>query len=427
MAAASPAPSALRRVAAGPWALLTSLLLLMVGAGLEGSLLGLRAEAAGFDVTVTGAILGGYYLGYVAGSVIVTRGIAEVGHIRVYSGLAAIASVVILVHGVWVAPGPWLALRFLSGMCLAGLFVVVESWLNSVAAPADRGRVLGLYMAVITVGLAIGQVLLNVADVEGIGLFILAAAMVALAVVPIALVPHQAPAVGDLRPYPMRRLVTEVPLALAGSAVSGVGAGITLGFGAVYAVKAGLDVGGASLFVTGVLVGAAIGQRPLGQLSDRVDRRWAMVVAGLLTAGASVGGAAATSGGSLAPILAAGAVAGAGVFPLYSLALAHLADYLDPSEVTAGGTRLILVNGLGAAFGPVLVGALIGTAGAASFFVLLGSIFLVLALYAAYRMTRRGAPVEARRAAFVPLPTSATPEVMELETSALVDEIDVHA
>lgn len=119
MAAASPAPSALRRVAAGPWALLTSLLLLMVGAGLEGSLLGLRAEAAGFDVTVTGAILGGYYLGYVAGSVIVTRGIAEVGHIRVYSGLAAIASVVILVHGVWVAPGPWLALRFLSGMCLA--------------------------------------------------------------------------------------------------------------------------------------------------------------------------------------------------------------------------------------------------------------------------------------------------------------------
>lgn len=419
----TPGPTPWQRLAASPWALLSSLFLLMVGAGLEGSLLGLRATSAGFDVRVTGVILGGYYLGYVVGSVLITSGIKAIGHIRVYAGLASVASVVTLAHSIWVAPLPWLVLRFVSGVCLAGLFVVVESWLNAVAEPGGRAQLLGLYMAVLTVGLALGQGLLNAATVDGDRLFTLAAVLFSLAVVPIALVPHHAPAAEDVRSYALRRLVTEVPLAMVASAVSGVGAGITLGFGAVYAAETGFDVGGASAFITAILVGAAIGQRPLGLLSDHVDRRVAIAAAGLIVTAAAVVGFALTGADALPAVIVCGALAGAGVFPLYSLALAHLADHTDADELTAGGTRLILVNGLGAAVGPVVVGVMIRRSGPGAFFLVLALVHVALTLYAGVRMVR-GQARPRRRVSYAPLPSSATPEVLELEAEVLIDDVD---
>jgi MFS family permease len=376
-------------VAGRAWALLLSVGLLMAGAGLQGSLLGLRAGVEGFSATVTGAVLGSYYLGYVVGSAWVPTIIRSVGHVRAFAGLASLLSVTSVIHAVWLVPIPWLLLRFAAGICLAGIFVVAESWLSAVATPATRATLLGLYMTVVTAGLVAGQFLLAVAAVDGFVLFVVASTILSLAVVPVAFAPLEPPPLHDRISYSIRRLWHDAPLALVGSGVSGFGGGTALGFGAVYATAAGFGIAGASQVVAAVLIGGSLGQMPLGRLSDRVDRRYVIALAAALTAGSAAVVVAATSMGGFTLVVVGAFGVGAGVFPLYSLSLAHVADYLEPMEFVAAGARMILVNGLGAALGPVTAAIVIESRGPRGMFEVMVVVFALLAVYALYRPLRR--------------------------------------
>ena len=305
------------RIVLAAWPLLASILLLMSGSGLQGSLLGVRAEMAGFSGGVTGLVLGLYYLGYVVGSTWTPALIRSVGHIRVFSALASSASAAVILHGVWVSPVPWVLLRFLTGVCVAGLFVVSESWLNDVSTSATRATMLAVYNTVVTAGLALGTGLLNVADTSGVVLFVLGSVLLSIAAVPVALAPHEAPVPATVAPLlSWGDVWRAAPLGLMGSIVSGIGTGSALGFGAVYATRAGFGVSGASQFVIAVLVGAVLGQIPLGNWSDRTDRRYVMGVAGLLVVGGAAIGHLATGTDSFPLALVAAFLLGAGLTAL---------------------------------------------------------------------------------------------------------------
>ena len=390
------------------WPLLLSILLLMVGSGLQGALLGVRAERAAFDSTVTGLILGLYYLGYVAGSAWVPGSIRAVGHIRVFSALASIASAAVAVHGVWVSPVPWMLLRFITGVCVAGLFIVSESWLTDVSTTSTRGSLLAVYNSVVTGGLAVGSLLLNVGDVSGILLFVIGSALFSLAAVPVALAPHQAPPPREHEPRSVGEVLRSAPLGVTGAALSGFSTGAALGFGAVYATRAGFGVSGASQFVAALLLGAVVGQFPLGRWSDRTDRRFVLAVAALLVGVGSALGVVATVGDSFALAVVAALVIGAGAFALYGLSFAHVADYVEPVAMAATGARLITFNGLGAAAGPFVAAAAIGTVGPEGIFYVLGAMTLPFVVHVLYRLTRRAAVSEDRRAHYTPLAASAT-------------------
>lgn len=401
-------PAGLGTVVLAAWPLLLSILLLMVGSGLQGALLGVRAERAAFDSTVTGLVLGLYYLGYVAGSAWVPGLIRDVGHIRVFAALASIASAAVVVHGVWVSPVPWMLLRFVTGVCVAGLFIVSESWLTDVSTATTRGSLLAVYNSVVTGGLAVGSLLLNVADVSGVVLFVIGSVMLSLAAVPVALAPHQAPPPREHQPRTVREVVRSAPLGVTGVGLSGFSTGAALGFGAVYATRAGFGVSGASQFVAALLVGAVLGQLPLGHWSDRTDRRFVLATAALLVTTGSVVGVVATLGDSFGLALLAALVIGAGAFALYGLSFAHVADYVDPSAMAATGARLITFNGLGAATGPFVAAAAISTVGPEGIFYVLGAMTLPFVVHVLYRLTRRSAVSSDRRAHYTPLATSAT-------------------
>lgn len=410
------------------WPLLLSVLLLMVGSGLQGALLGVRAERAEFDSTVTGLVLGLYYLGYVAGSAWVPGLIRAVGHIRVFSALASIASAAVVIHGVWVSPVPWMLLRFGTGVCVAGLFIVSESWLNDVSTVRTRGSLLAVYNSVVTAGLAIGSLLLNVADVSGFVLFVIGSVMLSLAAVPVALAPHQAPAPREHEARTVREIVRAAPLGVTGVALSGFSTGAALGFGAVYATRAGFGVSGASQFVAALLLGAVVGQFPLGRWSDRTDRRFVLAVAALLVTGGSAVGVVATVGDVFGLAVAAALAIGAGAFALYGLSFAHVADYVEPAAMAATGARLITFNGIGAAAGPFVAAAAIGAVGPEGMFYVLGAMPLPFVVHVLYRLTRRRAVSEGRRAHYTPLATSATVAAVD-DLAAVVSgaEADVPA
>ena len=113
--------------------------MLMVGNGLNPAVLGVRMVDEGFGVRTSGVVMACYFAGFLLGPLVVVRMLSAVGHIRVFASLASIASCAVLVHFVWVAPVSWGVLRFVFGFCMAGLFVVVESWLNDASTPTHPG------------------------------------------------------------------------------------------------------------------------------------------------------------------------------------------------------------------------------------------------------------------------------------------------
>ena len=409
----------------GAWPLLASVGLLMVGGGLQGSLLGVRAESAGFSAAVTGAILGLYYLGYVAGSLWVPARIRAVGHIRTFASLASLASAAVMVHAVWVSPVPWILLRFLTGVCIAGLFIVSEAWLNDVSTAATRGTLLATYNTVVTAGLTAGTLLLNSADVSGFVLFAVGSVLLSLAVVPVSLAPHDAPRPKEQQPRSLKAVIAGAPLGIAGAVLSGFGTGTALGFGAVYASRAGFGVSGASQFVAAVLVGGVIGQVPLGRWSDRTDRRLVMAVAALLVAGGSGLATVATAGDTFVLALAGGAAIGAGAFSMYGLSFSHVADYVAPELMVATGARIITTNGFGAAAGPIVAAIAVDVVGPEATFVLLGVVAVAFVGLVGYRLTRRGPVSDARRASYAPMATSATVGVIEDFAAEVTADVEV--
>lgn len=420
----APPSSGLGLVVLAAWPLLLSILLLMVGSGLQGALLGVRAETAGFNSTITGLVLGLYYLGYVAGSAWVPGMIRNVGHIRVFSALASVASATVVIHGIWVSPLPWMFLRFVTGVCVAGLFIVSESWLHDVSTSRTRGSLLAVYNSVVTAGLAVGSLLLNVADIAGFVLFVIGSVVLSVAAVPVALAPHEAPPPREYEPRSLRDVVRSAPLGMTGAALSGFSTGAALGFGAVYATRAGFGISGASQFVASLLVGAVLGQFPLGRWSDRTDRRYVLAAAALLVAVGAAIGLAATLGESFPSALAAAVFIGAGAFSLYGLSFAHVADYVEPSAMPATGARLITFNGLGAAAGPFVASAVMGIVGPEGIFYVLGALSVPFVVHVLFRLTRRAAVSDERRAHYTPLAASATVAAVD-ELASEVSGVEV--
>lgn len=401
----------LRHHVASSRALLLGVGLLMIGTGLQGAVLGARASLEGFPSLAIGAIASGYYVGYLIGSTRVPRLLAAVGHIRVFAALSSLAAAAMLAHALWVHPVPWLAFRLVTGMCLAGLFVVAESWLNGQTEPAARGRVLALYMVVVLGGLMVGQLLLSPTGVTGSTAIVVAALVVSLAVVPVSLTRQAGPALAPATRVSIAELVTVAPLAVVGVVLSGAAAGVIHGFGAVYAASAGLPGTQIAVFASAAVAGSVLTQLPIGRLSDRTDRRLVIGGVAVLAAVAAAGGALAGSGSLALPALAFAAV-GALSLPLYPLSLAHLADYLRTDDMTAAGSRLVLVQGLGAAAGPVVASGVMAVVGPVGFFWTLAAIHVPLAAFAGWRMTRRAAAPAEDRTEYVPYTEGATAAAM---------------
>jgi len=397
----------MRTALTATWTLLLGMALLMLGAGLQGTLVGLRASLEGFPTWLSGVVLAAYYFGYMGGSVIAPSLVASVGHVRVCAALTALASVLILLQGVFVAALPWTLLRVASGFCFAGIYVVAESWLNDRVSNEYRGLLLSLYMLICYAGLGLGQLLLNVADPRGTVLFILVSVLISVAMVPMALTAGSAPEFSVPSRVRLRDLFRRSPLGVAGVAVSGAVSGCLFALGAVYAGGKGFSTLDVSLFMAAAILAACVTQLPMGRLSDRVDRRMVVAAACVLAAFAAVG-AWWLETTSRPAFFAAVAVYGGMSLTLYSLCLAHVNDQVPAREMVGASSTLILLNGAGAFVAPIVLAVAMGTAGNDIFMPVLAVLHMLLAGYAVYRMTRRAPMPEAVKSPFIGTPPGTT-------------------
>ncbi|MGE0113342.1 MAG: MFS transporter [Steroidobacteraceae bacterium] len=376
---------------AGTWPLLLGMGILMLGAGLQGTLLGLRATLEGFPAYITGMVMSCYFLGYMAGSVATPRLVQQVGHVRVFAALTALASVAILVQGVFVTPLLWSVARIASGFCFAGIYVVAESWLNDRAGNHNRGALLSTYMVVLYGGLGSGQFLLMLADPGNTRLFMLIAGLISLALVPMALTAQRAPEFNVPESISLRSLYRSSPLGVVGVAASGAITASVFTMGPVYAHLLELSTGQIATFMATGIFAAVFTQLPLGRFSDRVDRRNILIAVCTL---ASLTAASAMMFGkqSVFALLGLSAVFGGLALTIYSLALSHVNDHLHPAQMVAASSSLILLNGAGAVCGPVAVATLMSLWRPEAYFASLAMLTALLALYGIWRKQRR-APV----------------------------------
>jgi MFS family permease len=406
------------------WALLVGILLLMLGNGLQGSLLGVRATMAGFPTAVTGIVMSGYYIGFLGGSTLVPALIARVGHIRVFAALGSLASVSILVHSIEVDPVTWFVMRFITGVALCGLYLTAESWLNSKATNEIRAKILSVYMVIQLGGLAGGQFLLNLASPAGYRLFILVSILLSIAVIPILLTASPAPVISASRHVRLRQLYRASPLATVAIFSIGAAQGALFAMGAVYAREIGLPVAGISALMALSFLGGMVFQWPLGVLSDRLDRRKVIVVTTFLAAAVAAVTALASGGPAWSPFVLFFLMAGLSL-PMYSMCVAHANDFMTTDQMVGASGALLLVNGTGAILGPIIGSDVMQVLGPWGLPLFVATAHGLIGFFALWRMTRRAARPLALQGPTIVVQSSGTSAATAIVQEAAVQKSPV--
>lgn len=359
--------------------LLSGVGLLVVGTGLLFSAIGAQAGLADFPVLVTGLINSGYFAGFVFGTYACPEIIRRVGHIRAFAAMASIASTLPILHALWLNPWFWGGLRLVTGVCLVGLYIVVESWLNVVAHSAQRGKVFAAYMAVSGIAMALGQWLILVGDRYGFVPFAMVSILFSFALLPITLTPVDEPEPTAAPKLSVLALFATSPIGVIGSVASGLLSGAFYSLGHVFGQRVGFSDAGIATFMAATILGGAAFQWPVGHLSDSHDRRW--VLFGVCLTGAAV----ALIGffwalQSEASLIGLGVIYGGLTFTIYGLSVAHVNDLIDRERVLEVTGGLLLLHGVGATLGPTLAGGLMDAAGPGSLLLYFTGVLLLLAL-----------------------------------------------
>ena len=369
------------------WALLLGMMLLMVGNGLQGTLLGVRGGIEGFSTFEMSIVMSAYFAGFLGGSRVAPEMIRRVGHVRVFAALASFISAILILYPAFAHPVAWALGRVVIGFCFSGVYVTAESWLNNSADNANRGKALSVYMIVQMFGIVSAQVLLAMGDVSGYALFIVSSVLVSISFAPILLSISPTPAFETAKPMPLKTLIKISPLGCFGMFLLGGVFSAQFGMSAVYGVAAGLTIAQISLFVSSIYVGALLMQYPIGWFSDRVDRRLVILIV------ASLGGVMSLVAFSFdqyfSALLVAAFIIGGTSNPLYSLLIAYTNDYLEADDMASAAGGLIFINGMGAIAGPLVTGKVMDTFGTQAFFMVIATLMLTLTGYAGYRMTQR--------------------------------------
>ncbi|MEY4983017.1 MAG: hypothetical protein RIR62_1283 [Pseudomonadota bacterium] len=405
------------KVLSTSWPLLLGVMLLMVGNGIQGTLLGIRGAIEGFSTFEISVVMSCYFVGFLFGSQVAPAMIRKVGHVRVFAALGSLISAVLVIYPVmpdWIV---WSLLRVLIGFCFSGIYITAESWLNNAATNDTRGQALSAYMIVQMLGIIASQALLNTSDPSGFTLFVIPSVLVSLAFMPLLLAPTPAPTFETTRPLSFRALFRISPLGCAGMLLTGGVFSAMFGMASVWGSMEGLSVSQITVFVGALYVGGLVLQYPIGWLSDRMDRR--QLIMGLSALCAVVMLVATIPDLPFWALLVAAMLLGGITNPVYALLIAYTNDFLGKEDMAAASAGLIFLNGFGAIFGPIVTGWIMGAVGPSGFFLFIAVLYVLLAGYALYRMTRRAAPQVTGHSAFI-VPTAspvATAAVMEKSQS----------
>ena len=414
----------MNKVLKNSWALFLGMGAIMLAHGFQGSLLGVRAVKEEFSLTATGFMMSGYFIGYFIGAKIIPQIISRVGHIRVFAAFASVASLVVLIHAVYVSPFVWFLLRALTGISLVSIYTVAESWLNDRASNKNRGSVLSVYMVILYGSMGLGMFLLNFSDPLNFEPFILISVITSVALIPILLTKRKAPTFKKISTMSLQEAFISSPFGMVSSFFYGTIQSALFTLLAVYATTMNFSIFQISLVTFMLAVSGAISQWPIGKLSDMFDRRKVIIIVTFAAAFFAfcailssrqmyLPGDLATSKFWFYIFLILFSFCS---LPMFSLILAHTNDFIPKEKFVAAGASLQFTFGMGAIGGPFLCSIFMGIVGPNGFFIFLLFFHSLIGIYGIYRSRIRPV-VENPDSQFVAMPQSITPAGIELNPS----------
>lgn len=400
-------------------ALLIAIALLVTGHGLQSTLLPLAGSQAGFSDLAVGVVSSSYFFGLVLGCLGAPYVIMRAGHIRAFAALVSLMSAAAIFHPLIVDPLAWSLIRIVSGFCLAGFYMIVESWLNEQASNENRGTIMSIYIVLVYAAMTAGQVSLTATDISTFVPFAIASVAVSLAVIPVSLTTANQPAPITVVRFRPVKLYRNSPTALVAVLLIGITQGALWMLAPLYAIQIGLSTNNAAYFAAAVVGAGAISQWPIGRLSDRLDRR--LVLLGLAMSAVVVSTVFMTvSIEGTAVALGLALLAGVATQPAYAIAASHAFDHADRDDYVETSSGMNLAFGIGSSFGPLTASYLMQSVGPWGLFLQVAIVQAVMGLYILTRLFQRAAPsVEDKTdfdyAASAQVGTVLTPEPLDLE------------
>ena len=381
-----------RTILLSTWGLFTGLTFLMASAGSFSTLLGIRAELENLPTLISGGITTAYYAGFLIGSWYSLRALKQVGHIRVYAALASLLSASTLATGLFDSPIVWVVMRVSTGFCLAGLYVIAESWLNGLAENHYRGRLLAIYNVVTVGAYGAGQLLVLNFDARNFYGYAFAAIIASLALIPISISEQAAtPEIENHVQVSLRELAKIVPTGFGTILLVGLAHGGVLGMAVIHATREGLSVGRVGVLIAVIQLGGMALTWPISSASDDIDRR---IIGLLCCVGVIALGlvmlSQPTNGNWMILLLF---LIGGFSFPLYAIGSAYTNDWVSPEQMGAAASQLVTLYGFGAMIGPLVAAPFLDIIGTQGFAWSIISLHALVLLFLIYRIRAWHAPV----------------------------------
>lgn len=325
---------------------LIAIILLLIGISYLNTLTTLKIKDLGHSSLLAGILFSSYFSGIFLGSFATKPLIRAKGHVPAYVYLTISTSIMILLQSISHVPGLWLLFRFLTGFCVSGVFIIIESTLLC-SSQTSRGRTLSYYLLAIYFADALGQFGPTIMPLHGYTPILFIACISISSILPM-LHSSRGKTISSSHTYIKEyTVIKKAPLACLGVLSGGLLLGSFFSMGPIYAngiTKSNLD---AAMMIIIPIFGGVFMQWPLGKISDRFDKKQVLIIQCLLLCLASY--KCMQIDGIFYPFLY-GAVA----FTIYPVSVAYCCEFFPTNDYTSISSTILKINSLGFILGPIL-------------------------------------------------------------------------
>ncbi len=347
----------------------------------------------GFEPWVAAAMTPAVALGGLFGCFAIGPLLRNSGHARIFMLLYALIEMSMLTVAAFASPWIWLAARVGYGFAINGVFILAQSWLHNAVTDEIRGKVISIFYLGYVLGYGVGSFSIGYLDVEGNIVPMIATFIVAIATIPVALTRLPQPEPPEAITVDIKKVWSISPVGLAGMFTVG---GVTMlmqSFAPIYAKTEGFSTADVGLLMLCMQLGLLVVQFPMGALSDRIDRRFVLLI---VSAGAciiSIFGLSTHGYLSFMMMVLMFAIWNGCNETLYSVSSALANDRADPSQYVLLSSTQMITWSIAAFIFPTIATIALPFVPIQSFMGICGAIVLVFGIFIFYRINQRSEEV----------------------------------
>ncbi|WPX95904.1 MFS transporter [Candidatus Bandiella euplotis] len=338
--------------------LLLSTGFLAAGFGLMNTVLSLKLKLAGGSSMLIGFVAAVNFAGIFVGSLRASAFIKIVGYVNSFSVFAAIMAVTTMLPGVHENIYTLFSCRFIQGFCLAGLYIIIESWILCSMSEVFRGRALAMYMIVSYAGYSLGQAFLSEEIINSIVPFCISSMLVISTIIPLTAFPVKPPVFSQHATIKIKTVYMASPAGFIGCVISGMMISSIYSMFPIYVEEVVHNAEQVAIIVAvALLVGGVLAQYSLGALSDKIDRRKMQVGLSFIF-GCLLALFILLEYKSLIDfyvLVGIGAIIGIFSLTTFPISMNLVCDSLEKSEIIRGVECLAIAYAFGSIMGPIYV------------------------------------------------------------------------